>query len=125
MNGHLLAAGITAAVVAAVHLTAGHVDPVRPLLASTLPQVPKRTLHAVWHLVSADLVLAAAALLYLALVQPPGTPLAGLLLAVHFAAYTAVFLAVTSTFDGAWRLLRLPQWLLLLPVAVLAWIGST
>ncbi|MFE3450933.1 hypothetical protein ACFXJ8_18580 [Nonomuraea sp. NPDC059194] len=125
MNGPLLAAGITAAGVALVHLVAGHADPVRPLLASGLAQVPKRTLHAVWHLVSVNLILAAATLVYLALAQPQGAHLAGQLLAVHFAAYAAVFLVITLTFDGTQRLLRLPQWLLLLPVAVLTWIGST
>ncbi|WP_113703641.1 hypothetical protein [Nonomuraea lactucae] len=125
MNGLLLAAGVTAAGVAAVHLVAGHVDPVRPLLASPLAQVPKRTLHAVWHMVSADLILAAITLVHLALARPQGARLAGLLLAVHFAAYSAVFLVIAMvTFGGAWRLLRLPQWLLLLPVAVLTWLGS-
>ncbi|MEV0945258.1 hypothetical protein [Rhodococcus sp. NPDC049939] len=124
MNGMLLAAGVTAAGVAVIHLVAGHADVVRPLLASTLAQVPKRTMHSVWHLVSADLVFAAAALVYLGLVQPEGTRLVGLLLAAHFAAYAGVFLAITLTFDGSSRLFRLPQWLLLLPVAVLALLGS-
>ncbi|AOW91689.1 hypothetical protein BFN03_00630 [Rhodococcus sp. WMMA185] len=124
MNGMLIAAGVTAAAVSAIHLTAGHVDTVRPLLASALAQVPKRTMHAVWHLVSADLVLAAAALIFLGLAQPEGTQLVGLLIGVYFAAYSGVFLVITLTFDGWTRLFRLPQWLLLLPISVLALLGS-
>ncbi|MEU2035915.1 hypothetical protein [Nocardia amamiensis] len=124
MNGWWLAAGVSAAAVAAVHVVAGHVDPVRPLLACALPEVPKRTLHAVWHLVSADLVLAAITLIVLAFAQPSGSDLAGLLLAAHFAAYTAVFLVIIASLRGPRRLLRLPQWMLLLPIAVLAWLGA-
>lgn len=124
MNALLLAAGVASAAVAGIHLVAGHVDPVRPLLASALAEVPKRTLHAVWHMVSVDLLLGAVVLVYLALAKPTGAGLTGMVLAAHFAAYAVVFLVVALSFDGSNRLLRLPQWLLLLPVAVLTCLGS-
>ncbi|WP_284582000.1 hypothetical protein [Streptomyces sp. 2P-4] len=121
MNGWLLAAGVTALGVTAVHIVGGHRDVVRPLLSSGLADEPKRVLHAVWHMVTADLALSGLALLYLSLAD--GTPGAGLLawfVAAHFTAYAAAFLAITLSVKWPRPLLRLPQWILLLPVAALA-----
>ncbi|MCM1972116.1 hypothetical protein [Streptomyces sp. G1] len=125
MNGWLLAAGITASGVAAVHLVGGHRDVVRPLLACGLADEPKRVLHAVWHMVSVDLALSAAFLIHLALTD--GTPATGLtawFVAAHFVAYSAVFLVVTLSVGWPKPLLRLPQWILLLPVAALTAAGA-
>ncbi|MGW7457198.1 hypothetical protein [Streptomyces sp. NPDC054797] len=125
MNGWLLAAGITAFGVAATHIAAGHRDVVRPLLSCALTDEPKRVLHAVWHMVSVDLVLSAAALVYLALAG--GTSATGPMawfVAAHFLAYSAAFLVVTFAVGWSKPLLRLPQWILLLPVAVLAAAGA-
>ncbi|MFE1441171.1 hypothetical protein [Streptomyces sp. NPDC058739] len=125
MNGWLLAAGITASGVAAVHLAGGHRDVVRPLLSCGLADEPRRVLHAVWHMVSVDLVLSAAALVYLALSDDRSVtgPMAWFV-AAHFAAYTVVFLVVTLSVGWPKPLLRLPQWILLLPVAVLTAAGA-
>ncbi|MEU9255860.1 hypothetical protein AB0D66_28975 [Streptomyces sp. NPDC048270] len=125
MNGWLLAAGITAAGVAATHIAAGHRDVVRPLLSCGLADEPRRVLHAVWHMVSADLVLSAAALVYLALAQDtPATAPMAWFVAAHFLAYTAAFLTVTLSAGWPKPLLRLPQWILLLPVAALTAAGA-
>ncbi|MET9536122.1 hypothetical protein ABZY16_01160 [Streptomyces sp. NPDC006553] len=126
MNGWLLAAGITALGVAAVHIVGGRRDVVRPLLSSELSDEPKRVLHAVWHMVSVDLVLSGLALLYLSLADgTPGTGLVAWFVAAHFIAYAAAFLVVTLSVGWPGPLLRLPQWILLLPVAVLAAAGAT
>ncbi|MFD3533223.1 hypothetical protein [Streptomyces sp. NPDC058664] len=125
MNGWLLAAGITALGVAAVHIVGGHRDVVRPLLSCGLADEPKRVLHAVWHMVSGDLVLSGLALLLLSLTD--GTPDAGLVawfVAAHFLVYAAAFLIVTLSVGWPRPLLRLPQWILLLPVAALAAAGA-
>ncbi|MGW7434009.1 hypothetical protein ACWGIN_31300 [Streptomyces sp. NPDC054861] len=125
MNGWLLAAGITALGVAAVHIAGGHRDVVRPLLACGLTDEPKRVLHAVWHMVSGDLVLCGLALLHLSLAGGgPGTGLVAWFVAAHFLVYAAVFLVVTLSVGWPRPLLRLPQWILLLPVAVLAAAGA-
>ncbi|MEU9235215.1 hypothetical protein [Streptomyces subrutilus] len=125
MNGWLLAAGITASGVAATHIAAGHRDVVRPLLSCALADEPKRVLHAVWHMVSIDLVLSAAALVYLALADhTPATAPTAWFVAAHFLAYTAAFLAVTLSVGWPKPLLRLPQWILLLPVAALTAAGA-
>lgn len=125
MNSWFLAAGITAVGVAAVHVVAGGRDVVRPLLSCGLADEPKRVLHAVWHMVSVDLVLSGLALLYLS--QEDGTPGARLVawfVAAHFVAYAATFLVITLSVGWPRPLLRLPQWILLLPVAILAAAGA-
>ncbi|MFD3544982.1 hypothetical protein ACFWUW_05060 [Streptomyces sp. NPDC058655] len=125
MNGWFLAAGITAFGVAAAHIAGGHRDVVRPLLSCGLGDEPKRVLHAVWHMVSADLVLSAAALVYLALAEDTSaTGPTAWFVAAHFVAYTVAFLVVTLSVGWPRPLLRLPQWLLLLPVAVLTVAGT-
>ncbi|MEV4166794.1 hypothetical protein [Nonomuraea dietziae] len=125
MNGWLLAAGITAFGVAAVHIVGGHRDVVLPLLSCELADEPKRVLHAVWHMVSVDLVLSAAALVYLALADDrSATGLMAWFVAVHFVAYAVAFLVVTLSVGWPKPLLRLPQWILLLPVAVLTVVGA-
>ncbi|MGW7110322.1 hypothetical protein ACWGHU_29685 [Streptomyces xanthophaeus] len=125
MNGWFLAAGITASGVAVTHIVAGHRDVVRPLLSCGLADEPKRVLHAVWHMVSIDLVLSAAALVHLA--RADGTSATGPLawfVAAHFLAYAAAFLVITLSVGWPKPLLRLPQWILLLPVAALTGAGA-
>ncbi|MGW7130666.1 hypothetical protein ACWGIA_20285 [Streptomyces bobili] len=125
MNGWLLAAGITALGVAAVHIVGGHRDVVRPLLSCGLADEPKRVLHAVWHMVSIDLVLSGLALFYLSLADGMSdTGLVAWFVAAHFIAYAAAFLVVTLSVGWPRPLLRLPQWILLLPVAALAAAGG-
>ncbi|GAA1546973.1 hypothetical protein GCM10009730_65110 [Streptomyces albidochromogenes] len=124
MNAWFLAAGTTAGAVAAIHAVAGGRDVVRPLLAGTISDEPRRVLHAVWHMVTADLILAAAALIWLSLGNRPGGDTIAWLLAAHFVAYSGIFLAVSVAASWSKPLLRLPQWMLLLPVAVLAAAGA-
>jgi hypothetical protein len=123
VNGWFLAAGALAAATTAVHATAGGRSIVRPLLAGSLPDEPRRTLHVVWHLVTADLLLSSAALLFLAWTHAPSTALA-LFIGAQYLAYTAVFLAVTLTAGWPRPLLQLPQWTLLLPVSLCTFAGA-
>ncbi|MER7496443.1 hypothetical protein OQI_29485 [Streptomyces pharetrae CZA14] len=123
MNGWLLAAGGVAAVTTLIHATAGGRSVVRPLLGSAVAAEPRRTLHVVWHMVTADLLLSSIALLALAFAAAPSTALV-LFIAAQYLAYAAVFLTVTLAADWPRPLLQLPQWMLLLPVGVLALIGT-
>ncbi|MFJ7295705.1 hypothetical protein [Streptomyces collinus] len=123
MNGWLFAAGTVAAATALIHIIAGGRDVVRPLLAGPLPAEPTRTLHVVWHFVSADLLLSAAALIVVSLRAEPHAPLV-LFIAAQYFAYTAAFLVGTLTAPWTRPLLRLPQWMLLLPIGTLATIGA-
>jgi len=123
MNRLMFASGVVVAGTAVVHLVAGQIDPVRPLLAATMNESSKWTLHACWHLVSADLVLAAAVLVYLARNDDPGIA-APRLISAHFLAYGLVFIVIGLTSAGPRGLVVLPQWVLLLPVAALAWAAT-
>ncbi|MBW1601545.1 hypothetical protein JJV70_05365 [Streptomyces sp. JJ66] len=123
MNGWLFAAGSLAAATTLIHVIAGGRDVVRPLLGSSMEAEPRRTLHVVWHFVTVDLLLSAVALIVLALRAEPNVPLA-LFIAAHYVAYTAAFLVGTLTVGWSRPLLRLPQWMLLLPVGTLTVIGT-
>lgn len=123
MNGWLFAAGAVAAATTLIHVIAGGREVVRPLLGSRMSVEPRRTLHVVWHFVTADLLLSAVALILLALRAEPDAPLV-LFIAAHYFAYTVAFLIGTLTVDWSRPLLRLPQWMLLLPVGILAVIGT-
>ncbi|MCQ6554655.1 hypothetical protein NPS70_15820 [Streptomyces sp. C10-9-1] len=122
MNGWLLAAGVSATVTALIHLIAGGRDVVRPLLGSSLEAEARHTLHAVWHFATADLLFSGIALIALAPRPAPNAPLV-LFIAAHFLAYAAVFLVIALRTGWPRPLLRLPQWMLLLPVAALAGAG--
>ncbi|MEV4920479.1 hypothetical protein AB0K47_27185 [Streptomyces tirandamycinicus] len=122
MNGWLLTAGAAAAGTTLIHALAGGRDVVRPLLGSRMAAPPLRTLHAVWHFATADLLFSAVALVVMGLRAEPDIPLT-LFIAAHYFAYTAVFLVVALAADWPRPLLRLPQWMLLLPVGILAVIG--
>jgi len=125
VNGFLLAAGVVATATALIHLIAGHFDPVRPLLSSSMAEVPKRTLHGAWHMASVTMALAAAVLLYLAFAGGDReTELLARFIALQYLVYGLVFLVLALSIRQPNRLLRLPQWTMLFPVAVLAWWGT-
>ncbi|MGL6076210.1 MAG: hypothetical protein ACRC8S_18805 [Fimbriiglobus sp.] len=121
MNPWLAASAIVAAVTFGVHLFAGGVDVVRPLLTSeTLCREPKETLYFVWHMVSLELAVLALALGYCAAYDPGNQPL---VFAMAGLAGGSGGLSIGLTI---WR--RIPptllmQWVLLIPIAVLAIVG--
>lgn len=117
MNPLMLAAGALAAITTGIHLVAGHVDPIRPLLSSSLAETPKRTLHACWHMASIVQASAALVLLYLAFNQSASEKALARFIAVNYLGFGLVFLAITLSVDWPRRLVRLPQWALLLLIA--------
>lgn len=125
MSEAFLAGGLLATATAAVHLVAGQRDIVRPLLSSPLAEEPRRTLHGCWHIVTILLVGSAVALLRLA--ADPGAPGAhalGRFIAVLHLTSGLLFIAEALAARGPRRLLRLPQWTLLLPIGALSWAGT-
>ena len=119
-------AGYLAAFTAAVHTFAGTYEVHAPLLNSTLPKALALLLYACWHLVTAAMCLSAWALL-----RPPEprtvqsqAVLAGVI-GILWVFFGFVFIAVALLFgESLSMLLVLPQWVLLLPVGALAWVGS-
>lgn len=124
MNKLLLLASILAASVAVIHVWAGGKDIADPLLASQLAEEPRLTLYAVWHMAS---VLLGFSALTLGRAAMPGRGVTAAsavrFIAVLWIASGLVFLSVAATQPGEGLLLKLPQWTLLIPVGVLAWLG--
>ena len=121
MNRWLLGAGALALFTAAVHLVAGGHSVAAPLLASTLDEVPRITMYGVWHLVSLVLALSGVALLLSA--RPQALPPARWMVAfigVLWLGFGVVMLCVAALEAGEGWWLKLPQWLLLMPVGALA-----
>ncbi len=119
-------AGYLAAFTAAVHTLFGTYEVHAPLMNSALPKPLVLLLYACWHLVTATLCLSAWALL-----KPPEprtvqsqAVLAGAI-GIAWFSFGVVFVVVAVLFgESLATLLVLPQWALLLPVGVLAWVGS-
>jgi hypothetical protein len=126
MNKPLLIASLLTAFIAAVHIFAGGADIAAPLLASSLADEPRLTLYAVWHLVTVTLVLSAIALYVSA--QPRyavATHYLALFISVLWLCFGAVFLLIASTQPGEDLFLKMPQWILFLPVGLLGLWGSS
>jgi len=125
-NRQLRFAGYLAAFTAAVHTLAGTYEVHGPLLNSELPKTLALLLYACWHLVTVALCLSAWALL-----KPPAprtaqtqAVLAGSI-GIVWLSFGLVFIVVALLFGGSLStLLVLPQWVLLMPVGALAWLGS-
>lgn len=124
MNCWLLAAGAIAGFTTLIHVFAGQIDPVRPFLKSDLAAIPKATLLVCWHMVSVMLLLSSAALLYAGINNTAAWQLPSQGIAIVWAAFVGVFVVVGGYFFGIRTLIKLPQWTLLLPVAILAWLGA-
>jgi len=126
MNRTLLFTAILAAFTAAVHIFVGTPEIQKPLLQSALPQEVSLLLYTCWHLVSVTLSLSAAAFFVSARANLAGSSRN----MVKFVSYMwlcfgFVFVAVALIHSGVLMLLKLPQWILLLPVGVLGLWGCS
>lgn len=124
MNYLILSAGLLCALTAMIHIFAGQIDPVRPFLKSDLADIPKATLLACWHLVSAILVISAGALIYASWSSSPALSLVVLGVSAIYVVFAAVFIAVGWYFFGHLTLIKLPQWTLLLLIGALGGMGA-
>ena len=125
MNKPLLIASLLTAFIAAVHLFAGGADVAAPLLASGLAEEPRLTLYAVWHLVTATLLLSAFALFFSALPRHAvASRYLALFISVLWLSFGVVFLVVAFTQPGEGLFLKMPQWILFIPVGILGLWGA-
>ncbi len=117
MNLLLLACGLYAGFVACVHIFLGGKTILAPTLGARFDGVAKQTMHACWHVVSVNLVLFSAVLLWMGV---SGTVDRGLtaIIAAHMLLYSGVFVAVALKSSLKRALLELPQWGLLAPLGL-------
>ncbi|NTS76815.1 hypothetical protein HR060_08015 [Catenovulum sp. SM1970] len=123
MNTWIFSAGVVGIFTSFVHIFAGQVDPVRPFLKSDLAEVPKATLLGCWHMVSAILLLSGSALAYIGWYNLTGWQNVVAGISVSFVIFSFVFIAVGWSFFKLQTFIKLPQWVLLLPIGVLGLIG--
>ena len=124
MNVWIFSAGIIGLFTAFVHIFVGQVDPVRPFLKSDLADIPKATLLACWHMVSVTLFICGLALTYIGWFNLDSFLNVVLGISIVFVIFSLVFVAVGWYFFGWQTFIKLPQWLLLLPIGVLGLIGA-
>jgi hypothetical protein len=126
MNKQLLSAALLTAFIAAVHIFMGGTDVAAPLLVSRLAEEPRLTLYAVWHLVSVTLGLSAIALYISALPRhADASRYLVLFISILWLCFGTVFLIVAFTQPGEGLFLKMPQWILFIPVGVLGLWGAT
>ena len=117
----LLSAGALASFTALVHLFAGTPEIHEPLLSSSLPLPIRLLLLLCWHLVSVALAVSGLALLWCA--RPANRGRAGALpaaMALLWLGFGGLVVVLALLYQGLPGLAMLPQWVLLLPVGVLA-----
>ncbi len=100
-----LVAGVLVVFTAAVHVFVSTPEIRWPLLSSPLPQQISLLLFACWHLVSIALAVST-------------------FVSVMWLLFGLVFVAVGLSFRGWAGLMILPQWILLIPVGVLGYVGA-
>ncbi|MCG8673383.1 MAG: hypothetical protein MI867_28595 [Pseudomonadales bacterium] len=124
MNTWIFAAGVIGLFTSLVHIFAGQVDPVRPFLKSDLPDIPKATLLGCWHMVSAILVIAGTSLAYIGWFNLDSLQNLVVAISISFIIFSLVFITVGWYFFKFQTFIKLPQWILLLPIGVLGLVGA-
>jgi hypothetical protein len=126
MNWFVLAAAVLATMTTLGHFMVGTKEYLVPMLGSSMDPVPKKVMQAVFHYVSAFLILSAVALYALAFGTIPGE--AGSYLAAFISANYALFaiwelvIAFGSGIKGA--PLKMFHWIFFVLIAALAGWGS-
>lgn len=121
-NLYLLVAGCIALFTACLHLIGGHFHPVRPFLNTSMSKTVKCIFYACWHMVTVSLF--ASACWYLFSAFNPVSPVSVYILSAQFILFGILFLVVGSYLKLARFYLRLPQWILLIPVGLFGFIGT-
>ncbi|HFG1639917.1 TPA: hypothetical protein ACGFW1_003606 [Vibrio cholerae] len=123
MNTWIFSAGVIGLFTSCVHIFAGQMDPFKPFLKSDLADIPKATLLACWHIVSAILVLCGFALTYVGWFNLDSFQNVVVGISVSFITFSFVFIGVGWYFFKIKTSIKLPQWVLLLPIGILGLIG--
>lgn len=126
MNWFILIAGLGAAFTTIGHFTMGSKMYLKPMLEADFDPVAKKVMHAVFHYVSAFLILSAAALLGVAfgLLNPAASQLLVLFIAASYAFFAVwqIILVLTSGIEKG--LFKMFQWVFFVVIAVFAHLGS-
>ncbi len=120
MNKILATASALAAFTAVLHTFGGTPEIETPLLHAPLAPEISLLLYACWHLVTVALALSAIGLFISA---KPGHAMQSHYMAIFISfmwiGFGLVFVIVDVTYSGLPMLLKLPQWILLIPIGLL------
>lgn len=126
LNRWLLGAGAIAGFSALLHILSGGSEVAGPLVDSSLAEMPRLVLYAVWHMASIALVLSTGALVLGSLPRhrQPARYLV-IFIGMLWVGFGLCFVAVALTRRGDNLFFSvLPQWTLLIPTGVLALLGA-
>lgn len=124
MNVWIFSAGIIGIVTALIHIFAGQVDPVRPFLKLEFHDGRKATLLACWHMVSVMLFFSSLVFIYIGWYSLETIYLTIIGLSASYLIFSMVFVIVGWWFFGVKVFVKVPQWLLMLPIGCLSLYGS-
>lgn len=124
MNLWIFISGLMCLFTSCVHVIAGQLDPVRPFLESDLPDIPKATLLACWHMVSATLIICGLILTYAGWFNLDSFENVVIGISTIFIVFSFVFISVGWYFFKLKTFMKLPQWALLLPIGVFGLVGT-
>lgn len=125
MNGYFIASGVLAAFATIGHLTIGIKSFLSPMLSAEFGETPKMAMHCVFHFITVDFALAAAALILAGLGVAVGYDLrsVALFIALHFALYGIVQIVMVVSSKIKSGLTKVFQWTLFLTIAVVILLG--
>lgn len=118
-NIYLIIGGVINLFTAFLHIIGGQLSLVDPMVASNLDSQVKTELVAAWHMVT--IILFASSLVLLRQGFAPSKPSSAVVISIGYL-YTlfALTFIVVSLAYGMFA----PQWILLLPIGVLAFLGD-
>ena len=123
MNVQLLISAVLILLGALIHTIGGEITDIRQLMASRMPTNLKIELRMSWYLAAIDMAVSGVYLLVIALTgDVNGAELFVSFTALRVTLYgvMAFLLLVITQRD---HLLKIPQWILLIAIGVLAWFG--
>lgn len=125
MNGYFIASGVLAAFATVGHLTIGIKSFLSPMLIADFGETPKMAMHCVFHFITVDFALAAAALILAGFGVTVGYDLrsVALFIALHFALYGIVQIVMVISSKIQKGLMKIFQWTLFLAIAVVIFLG--
>jgi hypothetical protein len=117
-------AGMLTLLAAVLHAIAGERTNIQHLLATDMLLTEKIELRATWHFGSIGLAFAGIGLLAVGITDQPAVgPWTGYAVAITLGSFALVWIICTVISDRR-LLLRVPQWILLLAIALLGWWGA-
>ena len=125
MNRKLFVTALLAVLTAAVHIFIGTPEIKAPLLESSMSQELSLLLYVCWHLVSVTLVFSAIVFFVAARTAfQIKYQYTAKLVSLLWLSFGCVFIVIALWYSDTSMLLKLPQWVLFLPIGAIGLWGS-